>query len=326
MEEMIPLLCGNIGGISSNLGAAGIKVPGSAGETSEALYEKYGSDSRSGVQKLLMADGPAGVRLQRSYEVDRKTDSVYGIGVLGSLENGFLITQKPHENADMYYQYCTAFPVGTALAQSWNQELLREFGVAVAEEMEEFGVNLWLAPGMNIHRNPLCGRNFEYYSEDPLIAGKMGAAMVKGIQSQHIGASVKHFAANNKETNRKHCDSRVSERALREIYLKSFEIIVKESQPWTIMSSYNAINGHRASENHELLEDILRGEWGFEGMVTTDWWTRGEHYKEIKAGNDVKMGTGFPERVKKAMEMGQLGRAELKHCAKRVLELILKID
>lgn len=192
--------------------------------------------------------------------------------------------------------------------------------------MKENNIAIWLTPAVNIHRNPLCGRNFEYYSEDPLIAGKMGAAMVKGIQSQHIGASVKHFAANNKETNRKHCDSRVSERALREIYLKSFEIIVKESQPWTIMSSYNAINGHRASENHELLEDILRGEWGFEGMVTTDWWTRGEHYKEIKAGNDVKMGTGFPERVKKAMEMGQLGRAELKHCAKRVLELILKID
>ena len=155
---------------------------------------------------------------------------------------------------------------------------------------------------------------------------KDGRSMVKGIQSQHIAASVKHFAANNKETNRKHSDSRVSERALREIYLKGFEIIVKEAQPWTIMSSYNAINGHRASENRELLEDVLRGEWGFKGMVTTDWWTRAEHYKEIKAGNDVKMGTGFPERVKKAMEMGQLGRPELEHCARRVLELILKID
>ena len=192
--------------------------------------------------------------------------------------------------------------------------------------MKENNLAVWLTPAVNIHRNPLCGRNFEYYSEDPLIAGKMGAAMVKGIQSQHIAASVKHFAANNKETNRKHSDSRVSERALREIYLKGFEIIVKEAQPWTIMSSYNAINGHRASENRELLEDVLRGEWCFKGMVTTDWWTRAEHYKEIKAGNDVKMGTGFPERVKKAMEMGQLGRPELEHCARRVLELILKID
>ena len=150
--------------------------------------------------------------------------------------------------------------------------------------------------------------------------------MVRGIQSQHIAASVKHFAVNNKETNRKHSDSRVSERALRMIYLKGFEQIVKESQPWTIMSSYNAINGYRASECHELLEDILRGEWGFTGMVTTDWWTRGEHYKEILAGNDVKMGNGYPERVRHAMELGELGRPELLHCAKRVLELILKID
>ena len=152
------------GNSSSNLGAAGIKVPGSAGETSEALYEKYG------VPVLIMADGPAGIRLQRSYEVNRENDSVYGIGVLGSLENGFLVTEKPHQNADTYYQYCTAFPVGTALAQSWNRQLLKEFGEMIAEEMEKFGVNLWLAPGMNIHRNPLCGRNFEYYSEDPLLA------------------------------------------------------------------------------------------------------------------------------------------------------------
>lgn len=150
--------------------------------------------------------------------------------------------------------------------------------------------------------------------------------MVKGIQSQHIGASVKHFAANNKETNRKHSDSRVSERALREIYLKVFEIIVKEAHPWSIMSSYNAINGWRASENHELLEDILRGEWGFDGMVTSDWWTRGEHYKEVKAGNDLKMATGFPERVQKALDMGELDRSDIERSAKRVLELILKFD
>ena len=150
--------------------------------------------------------------------------------------------------------------------------------------------------------------------------------MVKGIQSQHIAAAVKHFACNNKETNRKHSDSRVSERALREIYLKGFRMIVKEADPWVIMSAYNVINGHRSSENHELLEDILRGEWGYKGMVTSDWWTRGEHYKEIKAGNDVKMACGFPERVKEAMEKGAIGRDDLVRCAKRVLELILKID
>ena len=251
----------------------------------------FGNLPDYGVPSIMTADGPAGLRI----------GSECGVCT-------------------------TAWPCATLLACTWNPDLIQQIGQAGAEEVKENNLAVWLTPAVNIHRNPLCGRNFEYYSEDPLIAGKMGAAMVKGIQSQHIAASVKHFAANNKETNRKHSDSRVSERALREIYLRVFEIIVKEAQPWTIMSSYNAINGHRASENHELLEDILRGEWGFKGMVTTDWWTRAEHYKEIKAGNDVKMGTGFPDRVKKAMEMGQLGRPELEHCARRVLELILKID
>ena len=251
----------------------------------------FGNLPDYGVPSIMTADGPAGLRI----------GSECGVCT-------------------------TAWPCATLLACTWNPALIQQIGQAGAEEVKENNLAVWLTPAVNIHRNPLCGRNFEYYSEDPLIAGKMGAAMVKGIQSQHIAASVKHFAANNKETNRKHSDSRISERALREIYLRVFEIIVKEAQPWTIMSSYNAINGHRASENHELLEDILRGEWGFKGMVTTDWWTRAEHYKEIKAGNDIKMGTGFPDRVKKAMEMGQLGRPELEHCARRVLELILKID
>ena len=251
----------------------------------------FGNLPDYGVPSIMTADGPAGLRI----------GSECGVCT-------------------------TAWPCATLLACTWNPALIQQIGQAGAEEVKENNLAVWLTPAVNIHRNPLCGRNFEYYSEDPLIAGKMGAAMVKGIQSQHIAASVKHFAANNKETNRKHSDSRVSERALREIYLRVFEIIVKEAQPWTIMSSYNAINGHRASENHELLEDILRGEWGFKGMVTTDWWTRAEHYKEIKAGNDIKMGTGFPDRVKKAIEMGQLGRPELEHCARRVLELILKID
>ena len=251
----------------------------------------FGNLPDYGVPSIMTADGPAGLRI----------GSECGVCT-------------------------TAWPCATLLACTWNPALIQQIGQAGAEEVKENNLAVWLTPAVNIHRNPLCGRNFEYYSEDPLIAGKMGAAMVKGIQSQHIAASVKHFAANNKETNRKHSDSRISERALREIYLRVFEIIVKEAQPWTIMSSYNAINGHRASENHELLEDILRDEWGFKGMVTTDWWTRAEHYKEIKAGNDIKMGTGFPDRVKKAMEMGQLGRPELEHCARRVLELILKID
>ncbi|MBR6325966.1 MAG: glycoside hydrolase family 3 protein [Lachnospiraceae bacterium] len=251
----------------------------------------FGNLPEYGVPGVMTADGPAGIRI----------DPATGITT-------------------------TAWPCATLLACTWDTELAERVGRAGGEELKENNLCIWLAPGVNIHRSPLCGRNFEYYSEDPLIAGKIGGALVRGIQSEHVAASVKHFAANNKETNRKHSDSRVSERALREIYLKVFEIIVKESDPYTIMSAYNAINGVRCSENKELLTDVLRGEWGFQGMVTTDWWNRAEHYKEILAGNDVKMANGYPERVKKAMELGAVTRQDLESSARRVLELILKMD
>lgn len=263
------------------------RLLGGQPNTSVANTYGYGNLPEYGVPNIMTADGPAGLRICLN---------------------------------------TTAWPCATLLASTWNPQLIQAVGKAGAEEVKENNIGVWLTPAVNIHRNPLCGRNFEYYSEDPYLTGKMGAAMVQGIQSMHIGAAVKHFACNNKETNRKHSDSRVSERALREIYLKGFEIIVKEADPWVIMSAYNVINGQRASENHELLEDILRGEWGFKGMVTSDWWTRGEHYKEIKAGNDVKMACGFPERVKEAMEKGAIAREDLERCAKRVLELILKMD
>jgi len=220
----------------------------------------------------------------------------------------------------------TAFPCSTLLACTWNPEVLYAVGEAGAREVKENNLAVWLTPAINIHRNPLCGRNFEYYSEDPYLTGVLAANMVKGIQSQRISASVKHFALNNKETNRKNSDSRVSERAAREIYLKAFEIIVKTADPWYIMSSYNIINGHRASENRELLEDILRGEWGFDGIVSTDWWTWGEHHKEVKAGNDLKMAAGHPERLRMALDAGVLTRADMEICAKRILNLLLKFE
>lgn len=244
-----------------------------------------------GVPSIMTADGPAGLRIHPCCGVTT-----------------------------------TAWPCETLLACSWNTELMYQVGAAAAKEIKENNIGIWLAPGMNIHRNPLCGRNFEYFSEDPLITGKMAAAEVIGVQSVHIGATIKHFACNNKETNRMESDSRVSERALREIYLKGFEIAVKEAQPWLVMSSYNKINGIRTSENKELLTDILREEWGFKGLVVTDWWNHGEQYKEIKAGNDVKMGCGYPERVQEAMKKGAITRKELEVSAARVLQMILKMD
>ncbi len=251
----------------------------------------YGNLPDYGVPNIMTADGPAGVRIAPQCGV-----------------------------------CTTAWPCSTLLACTWNPELVEQVGAAGGAEAKENNIGAWLTPAVNIHRSPLCGRNFEYYSEDPFLVGKMAGAMVTGIQSNHVAATVKHFALNNKETNRRESDSRASERAIREIYLKGFEIIVKEAKPWSIMSSYNIINGHRASENRELLEDILRGEWGFDGMVTTDWWTCGEHYKEVKAGNDIKMGLGFPERLLEAMEKGALTRDEMEICARRILGLILKID
>ncbi len=251
----------------------------------------FGNLPEYGVPNIMTADGPAGLRVQPECEI-----------------------------------YTTAWPCATLLAATWNPDLLEAVGEAAAKELKENNISVWLAPAINIHRSPLCGRNFEYYSEDPLLTGKLAAALVRGVQSQHIGTTVKHFACNNKETNRKNSDSRVSERALREIYLKGFEIVVKEAAPWAIMSSYNLINGCRASECRELLTDILRNEWGFTGMVTTDWWTFGEQYLEIKAGNDMKMGTGFPERVLEALQKGLISRSELETSVKRVLELILKVD
>ena len=219
----------------------------------------------------------------------------------------------------------TAWPCATLLACSWDPDLIFEVGAAGGAEVKENNIGVWLTPALNIHRDPLCGRNFEYYSEDPLVAGKSAAAAIRGMQSSEIAVSMKHFACNNKEANRYQNDSRLSERALREIYLKGFEIAVKESDPITVMSSYNLINGQHTSESWELLTGILRREWGFKGMVVTDWGVKNDPVKEVKAGNDLKMPTGYPDELKAAVEKGELTRAELELCTKRILEMMLRL-
>lgn len=250
-----------------------------------------GNLNRLGIPLVMTADGPAGLRTRTI---------------------SFIPT--------------TAFPVATCLACSWDIELIEEVGRAMALEVKENNICMFLTPAMNIHRSPLCGRNFEYFSEDPFLSGKMAAAKVRGIQSQNIVATPKHLACNNKETNRKFSDSIVSERALREIYLKGFEICVKEAKPKMIMTSYNLINGVPASQNAELIQGILRGEWGYEGLVTSDWVTLKEHVLEVKAGNDIKMPVGEPNHLLKALVDGSLKREELAICVKRLLEIILWLE
>ena len=251
----------------------------------------WGGIDRLEIPAVMTIDGPAGVRL--------RPDS--GVAT-------------------------TAWPCATLIACTWNTELMEKVGVAGGIEAKENGLACWLTPALNIHRNALCGRNFEYFSEDPLLAGKFAAAKVRGMQSVGTAASAKHFAANNKEDNRFFSDSRMSERALREIYLRGFEICVKESDPWTIMSSYNLINARRVCECRELLEDILREEWGFKGMVTTDWGVPCRQANCILAGNDIRMPIGFPDQLRQALKDGKLTRRHLEISVKRILEMILKLD
>ncbi len=251
----------------------------------------FGRNGRLGIPTVMTADGPAGVRLNATVGVPT-----------------------------------TAFPCATLLACTWDTSLAVELGVAGALETKECGMGIWLTPALNIHRNPLCGRNFEYFSEDPLVSGEFAAAKVNGIQSQGIAASAKHFAANNKEINRFYSDSRLSERALREIYLRGFEICVKKSQPKTIMTSYNVINARRCCESYEQLGGILRDEWGFLGMVTTDWDVPCDQANCVLAGNDIRMPNGKPNDLRKGLEEGRIERGHLEQCAKRILELFLWLE
>ena len=344
-DSDLALLCtGNFAGSTGSnsvIGNAGITVAGSAGETT-------GIFAKEGVPALIMADGPAGLRLSPQYGVDEEGIFFLNNGTLETLKEllpehmlaylGFG-KEQPQRHGEIRDQYCTAIPIGTALAQSWSEEVCEVCGDLVAAEMERFGVHIWLAPAMNIHRLPLCGRNFEYYSEDPLISGKMAAGITKGVQKHPgRGVSVKHFCCNNQETNRMHSNTVVSQRALRDIYLKGFRIVVDEAEPATIMSSYNLLNGEHTSQRYDLLEMILRQEWGYKGIVMSDWVSGNINKPDdkypgacasgaIKAGNDIMMpGTeGHQKDLLNALNNSNaaypITRADLEKCAARMIEL-----
>ena len=292
LEEKVNLLVG-VGAWNGNDIAQEIKdakglIPGCAGQTYPI--------PRLGIPSVMLPDGPGGQRINPTRQGDEKT------------------------------YYCTSFPVATVLAQSWNQQLVEEVGVAIGDEVKRYGADCLLAPALNLHRNPLLGRNFEYYSEDPVISGKTAAAMVRGVQSNGVGATIKHYALNNQETNRMANDARVDQQTARELYLKGFEIAVRESQPWAVMTSYNKINGTYAPENENLIEEILRGEWGFQGMVMTDWGGGRDAVATVKAGNDLLM-PGSAQQIQtiiEAVQNGTLDENIIDRNVERILEFVAR--
>jgi len=286
LDEKIHLLKGS--GLASAMGMGNSEIPGAVGTIVPT--------PRLGLPTIYLSDGPAGLRIEPKREGEDRT------------------------------YYCTAFPIATLLSSTWNTDLVNEVGTAMGKEALEYGIDVILGPGANIHRHPLCGRNFEYYSEDPVLTGEIGAAMVNGIESNGVGASVKHFVANNQETNRNINDAIVSERAMREIYLKGFEIIVEKAQPWTTMSSYNKVNGTYVAESKDLLTGVLRDDWGFEGLVMSDWFGGQDAPAMIRAGNDLlEPGTKKQwNALKEAHEHGELSEEVIDTSVRRILKLILQ--
>ncbi|MBP5507180.1 MAG: glycoside hydrolase family 3 protein, partial [Prevotella sp.] len=294
LEEKAQLLVGGANNFFSSTAVVGGEarlVAGAAGTTAEI--------PRLGIPATVLTDGPAGVRID------------------------------PIRKGDDHTYYATGFPIGSCLAATWNTDLVGEVGAAIGNETKEYRCDVILGPGMNLHRNPLCGRNFEYYSEDPLVTGKIAAAYIKGVQSQGVGVSAKHYAINSQETERTSVDEQVSARAARELYLKGFEIAVRESDPWTIMVSYNKVNGIFAQGNHDLLTKVLRDDWGFKGIVMTDWIGIRKGLRtidEVKAGDDL-LEPGQPEQIKEIVEgvrSGQLNIADVDRNVRRLLEYIVK--
>ena len=294
LEEKAKLMVGGANNFFSDnavVGGEADLVAGAAG-TSPAI-------PRLGIPATVLTDGPAGVRIDPTRKGTTKT------------------------------YYATAFPIGSCLASTWNTELVNRVGQAIGNETKEYRCDVILGPGMNLHRNPLCGRNFEYYSEDPFLTGKIAAAYIRGVQSQGAGVSAKHFAVNSQETDRTAVDERVSQRAARELYLRGFEIAVRESQPWTIMSSYNQINGQYSMGNHDLLTKILRQDWGYQGIVMTDWIGIRDGLttiSEVQAGNDL-MEPGQPAQVNEiiaGVKSGKLAMADVDRNVRRMLEYIVK--
>lgn len=343
VEEMADMCVGTLrAGEGNVVGNASYTVPGAAGDTSSILKVSRG------IKNMILADGPAGLRLQPHFKTTKEGKLLPGGSVMGDSFEPF-DPDINEDEVDNYYQYCTAIPIGWSLAQSWNTELAEWAGDMIGAEMEQFGVDLWLAPAMNIHRNPLCGRNFEYYSEDPLVSGKIAAAITIGVQKHKgKGTTIKHFAVNNQEDNRYFVNAHVSERALREIYLKGFEIAVKESQPLSIMTSYNLLNGIHTANSYDLLQAMARDEWGFDGTVMTDWFTS-QDMPEITgkfqprypisssvgciyAGNDIQM-PGCRKNVDDIVEAVKTGRemdgfritlADLQFNTANIIRVVLK--